>query len=88
VSGKRKSGAKKGVFVVSDYVFAMFIAAPFVAFSCALAASLSRPSESAVPPATQGRWFSSQFTVGMPVNYPDWLAPDHLTIYYRVSVAF
>ncbi|HEY4468215.1 MAG TPA: ShlB/FhaC/HecB family hemolysin secretion/activation protein [Klebsiella sp.] len=37
---------------------------------------------------SSGRWFSSQFTVGMPVNYPDWLAPDHLTIYYRVSVAF
>lgn len=35
-----------------------------------------------------GRWFSSQFTVGTPVNYPDWLAPDHLNIYYRVSVAF
>ncbi|BDG91198.1 ShlB/FhaC/HecB family hemolysin secretion/activation protein [Citrobacter koseri] len=35
-----------------------------------------------------GRWFSSQFTVGTPVNYPDWLAPDHLNIYYRVAVAF
>lgn len=37
---------------------------------------------------SSGRWFSSQFTVGIPVNYPDWLAPDHLNIYYRVSVAF
>lgn len=35
-----------------------------------------------------GRWFSSQFTVGTPVNYPDWLAPDHVNVYYRVSVAF
>jgi len=37
---------------------------------------------------TVNRWVTSQFTVGTPVNYPDWLAPDHLTIYYRVSVAF
>lgn len=37
---------------------------------------------------SSGRWFSSQFTVGTPVNYPDWLAPDHLNVYYRVSVAF
>jgi hemolysin activation/secretion protein len=34
------------------------------------------------------RWFSSQLTVGTPVDYPDWLAPDHLTMYYRVSVVF
>jgi hypothetical protein len=32
--------------------------------------------------------YSSQFTVGTPVDYPDWLAPDHLVIYYRFSVAF
>lgn len=37
---------------------------------------------------TANRWYSTQFTVGTPVDYPDWLAPDHLTIYYRVSVAF
>ncbi|RNW18992.1 ShlB/FhaC/HecB family hemolysin secretion/activation protein [Citrobacter werkmanii] len=37
---------------------------------------------------SSGRWFSSQFTVGTPVNYPDWLAPDHLNVYYRVAVAF
>lgn len=37
---------------------------------------------------TANRWFSSQFTVGTPVEYPDWLAPDHLTINYRVSMAF
>lgn len=34
------------------------------------------------------RFFSCQFTVGTPLEYPDWLAPDHLNIYYRVSVAF
>lgn len=34
------------------------------------------------------RWYSSQFTVGTPVDYPDWLAPDHLVMYYRFSVAF
>lgn len=33
------------------------------------------------------RGYSSQFTVGTPVDYPDWLAPDHLVIYYRFSVA-
>ncbi|MEP8629720.1 ShlB/FhaC/HecB family hemolysin secretion/activation protein [Enterobacter mori] len=34
------------------------------------------------------RGYSSQFTVGTPVDYPDWLAPDHFVIYYRFSVAF
>lgn len=34
------------------------------------------------------RFYSSQFTIGTPLDYPDWLAPDHLNIYYRVSVAF
>ncbi|WP_296241223.1 ShlB/FhaC/HecB family hemolysin secretion/activation protein [uncultured Enterobacter sp.] len=34
------------------------------------------------------RGYSSQFTVGTPVDYPDWLAPDHLVMYYRFSVAF
>ncbi|TDS85945.1 hemolysin activation/secretion protein [Rahnella sp. BIGb0236] len=31
------------------------------------------------------RYYSSQLTVGTPVKYPDWLAPDHLTIYYRIA---
>ncbi|ECC5707823.1 ShlB/FhaC/HecB family hemolysin secretion/activation protein, partial [Salmonella enterica] len=31
---------------------------------------------------------SSEFTVGLPLVYPDWLGPDHVTIYYRVAVAF
>lgn len=34
------------------------------------------------------RWLTSQFTLGTPLDYPDWLAPDHLVINYRVSVAF
>lgn len=37
---------------------------------------------------TAHRGYSSQFTVGTPMAYPDWLGPDRLTIYYRVSVAF
>ncbi|WP_436859265.1 ShlB/FhaC/HecB family hemolysin secretion/activation protein [Citrobacter tructae] len=31
---------------------------------------------------------SSQLTVGMPLKHPDWLAPDHLAIYYRIALAF
>lgn len=31
---------------------------------------------------------SSAFTVGLPLVYPDWLGPDHVTVYYRVAVAF
>ncbi|WP_229921274.1 ShlB/FhaC/HecB family hemolysin secretion/activation protein [Rahnella victoriana] len=31
------------------------------------------------------RYYSSQLTVGTPVKYPDWLAPDHLTLYYRIA---
>lgn len=42
----------------------------------------------AVGLTSANRWFSTQFTVGTPVKYPDWLAPDHLIIYYRVAVAF
>lgn len=34
------------------------------------------------------RWLSTSLTAGMPLAYPDWLGPDHLTIYYRVAVAF
>ncbi len=31
---------------------------------------------------------STAFTVGLPLVYPDWLGPDHVTVYYRVAVAF
>ncbi|RBP13271.1 hemolysin activation/secretion protein [Pseudocitrobacter faecalis] len=41
----------------------------------------------AVGLTSAGRWFSSQFTIGTPLAYPGWLSPDHLNIYYRISVA-
>ena len=34
------------------------------------------------------RWYAAQLTLGTPLHYPAWMAPDHLTLYYRVSVAF
>ncbi|WNJ82042.1 ShlB/FhaC/HecB family hemolysin secretion/activation protein [Cedecea neteri] len=34
-----------------------------------------------------GRYYSSQFTVGTPIHYPGYLAPDHLVIYYRLGLA-
>ena len=39
----------------------------------------------AVGLSSANRYYSSQFTVGTPVKYPDWLAPDHLSIYYRIA---
>ena len=42
----------------------------------------------AVGLSTANRWLSTSLTAGMPLAYPDWLGPDHLTIYYRVAVAF
>ncbi|MBB1202856.1 ShlB/FhaC/HecB family hemolysin secretion/activation protein [Enterobacteriaceae bacterium 89] len=38
--------------------------------------------------STANRWVSTSLTVGVPLAYPDWLGPDHLTVYYRVAVAF
>ncbi|MGR2855598.1 ShlB/FhaC/HecB family hemolysin secretion/activation protein [Erwinia sp. 1181_3] len=43
---------------------------------------------SAVGLTTSQRYFSTQFTVGTPLDYPDWLAPDHLTVQYRISLIF
>ncbi|WP_310607460.1 ShlB/FhaC/HecB family hemolysin secretion/activation protein [Buttiauxella brennerae] len=40
----------------------------------------------AVGLSSANRYYSSQFTVGTPLQYPDWLAPDHLSIYYRISI--
>ena len=34
------------------------------------------------------RWYAAQLTLGTPLHYPAWMAPDHLTLYYRASVAF
>lgn len=38
--------------------------------------------------STANRWVSTSFTVGLPLVYPDWLGPDHVSVYYRVAVAF
>lgn len=38
--------------------------------------------------STANRWVSTSFTVGLPLAYPDWLGPDHVSVYYRVAVAF
>ena len=35
-----------------------------------------------------GRGYSSLITAGIPLKYPDWLAPDHLVLYYRFALAF
>lgn len=39
----------------------------------------------AVGLSSANRYYSSQFTVGLPVKYPDWLAPDHVSVYYRIA---
>jgi hemolysin activation/secretion protein len=39
----------------------------------------------AVGLSATNRYYSSQLTVGTPLQYPDWLAPDHLSIYYRIA---
>ena len=36
--------------------------------------------------SSTNRYYASQFTVGTPLKYPDWLTPDHLSIYYRISI--
>lgn len=38
--------------------------------------------------STANRWVSTSLTAGIPLAYPDWLGPDHLSLYYRVAVAF
>lgn len=40
---------------------------------------------SAVGLSAANRYYSSQLTVGLPLKYPDWLAPDHVSIYYRIA---
>ena len=39
----------------------------------------------AVGVSTTNRYYSSQFTVSLPVKYPDWLAPDNVSVYYRIA---
>ncbi len=40
----------------------------------------------AVGLGSAGRWFGSQLTVGTPLQYPDWLGPDHFTVNYRIAI--
>lgn len=35
--------------------------------------------------SSANRYYSSQFTAGLPVKYPDWLAPDRFSVYYRIA---
>lgn len=37
---------------------------------------------------TSNRYVATQLTLGTPLQYPDWLGPDHLTAYYRISLVF
>jgi hemolysin activation/secretion protein len=39
----------------------------------------------AVGLSSSNRYYASQFTVGAPVKYPDWLTPDRVSIYYRIA---
>jgi len=38
--------------------------------------------------ASNGRWLASQVSVGTPLRYPGWLAPDHVSVNWRVAVTF
>ncbi|YCI82361.1 ShlB/FhaC/HecB family hemolysin secretion/activation protein [Enterobacteriaceae bacterium] len=38
--------------------------------------------------STSGRRVSNQISVGTPLQYPDWLGPDHVSVNWRVSVLF
>lgn len=40
---------------------------------------------SALGLSTANRYYASQFTVGLPVKYPAWLAPDRFSVYYRIA---
>lgn len=43
---------------------------------------------SAVGLSTRGRYFYTQYTVGMPLSYPGHLQPNHVSIYARVGLVF
>ncbi len=36
--------------------------------------------------ANNGRYFSSQLSIGKPLSYPSWLKPDNMTFYYRIGI--
>lgn len=40
---------------------------------------------SAVGLNARNRYVSTQFTLGVPVSYPSWLAPDRFSLYYRIA---
>lgn len=42
----------------------------------------------AVGLSSNGRWVASQLTVGTPLQYPDWLGPDHVSVNWRISMMF
>ncbi|WP_199756211.1 ShlB/FhaC/HecB family hemolysin secretion/activation protein [Candidatus Pantoea deserta] len=42
----------------------------------------------AVGLGTRGRYLYSQYTLGIPLNYPGYLQPDHVSIYARVGLVF
>lgn len=42
----------------------------------------------AVGLSSNGRWVASQLTLGTPLQYPDWLGPDHVSVNWRVSMMF
>ena len=37
---------------------------------------------------SSGRIYSSQISLGIPVKYPDWLAPDHAIVNWRIAFMF
>ncbi|WP_412916679.1 ShlB/FhaC/HecB family hemolysin secretion/activation protein [Erwinia sp. MMLR14_017] len=43
---------------------------------------------SAVGLTSGNSYFATQLTLGLPVKYPDWLGPDRLSAYYRISLLF
>ena len=43
---------------------------------------------SAIGFGTRGRYFYSQYTLGIPLSYPGHLQPDHVSIYARVGLVF
>ncbi|PWC22437.1 hemolysin activator protein [Brenneria roseae subsp. roseae] len=42
----------------------------------------------AVGAGVANRYLSQQITVGWPLDYPDWLQPDAVAVYYRMGLSF
>lgn len=43
---------------------------------------------SAIGLGTRGRYFYTQYTLGIPLSYPGYLQPDRVSIYARVGLVF